>query len=332
MSGVPSFRASLQRLVAGAGVAGIGCAAFGTVTPGVLFGDSYLVQDGGRTFSVIDVYIQCGNGADVIGVLFGAIAHPSDYAVNNGKSFAQSSGTNANSWLPTNDDGKEWDSFVTCGARVQGSSTSSASGKAGFLSLTLDQNWSPMSTGSRIEGQANGAGWYPAIGAGNSTNPYSRANCYAGTDPVNTAKTTSVIAGNGVTPGQSLTNYWMVGRFAIDVTEDDPCGAANRLSLKFAITCKQNGVTTVTGATSSAGRFECALTFASTDPGCVLPECPADLDGNRVIDTADGGLLLLDFGSCAGCPADLDGNSSVDTADLSLLLLEFGDCPPCVCP
>jgi formylglycine-generating enzyme required for sulfatase activity len=79
---------------------------------------------------------------------------------------------------------------------------------------------------------------------------------------------------------------------------------------------------------------------AGTVPACLLAmaafapiaaaeavPCPADLDDNRLIDTADLSLLLLDFGACVGCTADLDGSGAVDTADISLLLLDFGQCP-----
>ena len=59
----------------------------------------------------------------------------------------------------------------------------------------------------------------------------------------------------------------------------------------------------------------------------VPPPCHADVDGNRVVDTADISLLLLDFGPCASCPSDLDGSGITDTADVSLLLLDFGTCP-----
>jgi hypothetical protein len=58
-----------------------------------------------------------------------------------------------------------------------------------------------------------------------------------------------------------------------------------------------------------------------------MRSCPSDLDNNRLVDTADISLLLLDFGPCTGCPADLDGNGLVDTADISLLLMDFGACP-----
>ena len=81
---------------------------------------------------------------------------------------------------------------------------------------------------------------------------------------------------------------------------------------------------------AAAGRFNGTLTYASV-PGCSLPACPGDLDGNRMVDTADLGLMLLDFGPCAGCQSDFDGNGSVDPSDVSLLLIDFGDCDPCPC-
>lgn len=61
-------------------------------------------------------------------------------------------------------------------------------------------------------------------------------------------------------------------------------------------------------------------------PPSTVP-CPADLDGSGVVDPADIGLLLLDFGACSGCPSDFDGSGETDSSDLGLMLLEFGDCP-----
>jgi len=87
---------------------------------------------------------------------------------------------------------------------------------------------------------------------------------------VNTAKATSTIAGNGITAGQSLTNYWMVGRFTIDVTQTDPNTPVTgplTLSMKFAIAGKNNGTATFTGATQAAGRFDYTLTYAVPAPG-----------------------------------------------------------------
>jgi formylglycine-generating enzyme required for sulfatase activity len=74
----------------------------------------------------------------------------------------------------------------------------------------------------------------------------------------------------------------------------------------------------------------CALglgaTFSWTD-ALANPPCPSDLDGSRIVDTADLSLLLLDFGACVGCTSDLDGSGEVDATDTSLLLLDLGPCP-----
>jgi hypothetical protein len=57
-------------------------------------------------------------------------------------------------------------------------------------------------------------------------------------------------------------------------------------------------------------------------------DCIGDLDGDRLVSTADLSLLLLDFDSTGWpLPADLDENGFVDTGDLALLLLYFDPCP-----
>jgi hypothetical protein len=72
------------------------------------------------------------------------------------------------------------------------------------------------------------------------------------------------------------------------------------------------------------------------DPGTVAIDvygldgggtCPADLDGNGVVEVADLVDLLQAWGPCPDhCPADLDGDDVVDTADLNLLLAAWGPC------
>jgi MYXO-CTERM domain-containing protein len=210
----------------------------------------------------MDVYIKCSSSADIISSTFGVTAYNSIYSLNNGKEFKQSANqASASSWLPVNNDGSVWDSFVTTGCRVQGSDTTLASGQAGFLGMQLDTNWASSSTGGQIVGSAGGAGWYPSIGASTTTNPYAKAGQYSGTGSVNTAKATSTIAGNGITAGQSLSNYWMIGRFSIEVTGDSATN--NTVSLQFAVAGKNNGTTTFTGATQTAGRFSYTLTYAA---------------------------------------------------------------------
>lgn len=57
------------------------------------------------------------------------------------------------------------------------------------------------------------------------------------------------------------------------------------------------------------------------------PQCPTDLNGDGVIDTADLGILLGEFGT-AGPGADINCDGVVDTADLGILLGAFGaSCP-----
>jgi hypothetical protein len=67
---------------------------------------------------------------------------------------------------------------------------------------------------------------------------------------------------------------------------------------------------------------EGTLTAAISAP-CALD---ADLNGDGVVDTADLGLLIGQFGT-ADPGADINGDNIVDTADLGLLISDFGlDC------
>ncbi len=60
------------------------------------------------------------------------------------------------------------------------------------------------------------------------------------------------------------------------------------------------------------------------------PPCPADLNGDGVIDLNDLSTLLVHFGTASGATADqgdLDGDGDVDLTDLATLLTDFGT--PC---
>jgi hypothetical protein len=221
------------------------------------------VKDGAgasaRFYSVLDVYIKGNNAADIISSTFGVTAYTSAFTMNQGDAFVQTNGGANSAWQPSAGQ-TGWDSFLTTGNRDQASAAST-------LNLLLDTNWA-AGNGSAISGTAGGPGWYPGVGASTSTNPYARIGFYNGDiTAINTAKATTTIAGNGITAGQSLNNHWMIGRFVIDVTNWD--GNAKTMTLKFAIAGKQNGTTTFTGATSTAGRFNSTLTFAVPAPGAV---------------------------------------------------------------
>ena len=64
---------------------------------------------------------------------------------------------------------------------------------------------------------------------------------------------------------------------------------------------------------------------ASTAVAWPVSPCPADFDGNGVVDGADLGFILLDWGT-ASPASDLDGSGIVDGADIGLMLLDWGGC------
>ena len=55
------------------------------------------------------------------------------------------------------------------------------------------------------------------------------------------------------------------------------------------------------------------------------PQCPADLDGNGLVDGGDLSILLGSWGASGGL-ADIDGDGFVDGSDLSTLLGFWGSC------
>jgi len=261
---------------------GVTGSAFATIS-NQLVGDSYIVKVGSGSaaqfFSVLDVYVKCGASTDIVSSTFGVSAYVASTTMNQGVAFNQASGS---SWAPTTNDAFGVDSFVTAGCRNQGSDSTLAGGKAAFLNLQGDTNFANYSTAgattiASVAGSA-GAGWYPGIGANTSTNPYARAGYYNGAS--NTAKATTTISGNGIVAGGSLDNLWMVGRFVINATNELDT-AVRTVTMQFAIAGKNNGVTTVTGATNAAYRYNQTLTFAVPAPGAAALLGLAGLVGRR---------------------------------------------------
>jgi hypothetical protein len=72
----------------------------------------------------------------------------------------------------------------------------------------------------------------------------------------------------------------MVGRFVINATGELPT-AVRTMTMQFAIAGKNNGVTTVTGATNAAYRYNQTLTFAVPAPGAAALLGLAGLVGRR---------------------------------------------------
>ena len=262
---------------------GVTGSAFATIS-NQLVGDSYIVKVGSGSaaqfFSVLDVYVKCGASTDIVSSTFGVSAYVASTTMNQGVAFNQAAGTS--NWAPTTNDAFGVDSYVTAGCRNQGSDNTLAGGKAAYLNLQGDTNFANFSTAgattiASVAGSA-GAGWYPGIGANTTTNPYARAGFYNGV--TNTAKATTTISGNGIVAGGSLDNLWMVGRFVINATNELDTAVRN-MTLQFAIAGKNNGVTTVTGATNAAYRYNQTLTFAVPAPGAAALIGLAGLVGRR---------------------------------------------------
>jgi len=89
----------------------------------------------------------------------------------------------------------------------------------------------------------------------------------------------------------------------------------------------------------STGFGLCVAAVAAFASPCSA-QCVADLNGDRLVDGADLGILLNAWGPCPngdpGCPGDLDADGSVsgsvDGADLGILLAAWGACPGTVVP
>jgi hypothetical protein len=256
-----------SQMFVGAALIGMGVtsSAMATVIGNQVFGDSYLVVDGAKTYSVLDVYVKSNKATDVFSSVYGVASFKASWTQVQSRNFAQATGS---SWNPNSVSAAAWDSFVTSGMRTQQASEYGATP----IALTADPGFSNFNTANavRITGPTtgNGPGWYPAAGANPATNPFSSFGNYNGqSGPINTAKATSAIAGNGITAGQSLDNHFMIGRFSIDITGVE--ASTFTMALKFAMTVVSDGVTK-SGSTDTAFRVDQTLTFANVPAPAAL--------------------------------------------------------------
>lgn len=333
-----------------------------------LYADTYTVVDGGRTYSVLDVYAKGNNKGDSIGC---SILGLSSYSVifktskaTTGADIFVHGGSAGNGWRPTDSAAKSWDSFIAGGNRAQGTNAKVTNRAGTLIDHGVDGNWTGASSftqlsvaGSNFIDEGTASGWYSSKGgncystAAASENPFARVSLYNADwnavypdlfrggsvlvtkGKMQTGRTTA--AGSATltgAAGASLDNHWMVGRFAIDVT--DRGSEAITMNVQFNFVGKNSTSTTnfETGTT-----FSGALTTGTnptykvsrhfTFEGMPAAGCVADVDGNNVVDFSDIATLLTDFGPCPGCPADVDGNGNVDFADVAAVLTDFGACP-----
>ena len=348
--------------------AGVADTAEATVEP-QLYADTYVVVDGDRIYSVLDIYLKGTHlgdrfGCAVLGLSTHGVIFKTSQATSDGDVFVHG-GSVGNGWLPTDSAATSWDSFITAGNRAQGSKARVTNRAGTVIDHGVSVNWtggSGFTQMSVVESnyidEGTASGWYSARGggaylsAGAAENPFARVtlynthwdatypDLYRGADVLytkgrmqagrSTAAGTPVLAGAA---GAALDFHMMIGRFAIDIT--DRGGQTITMQAQFNMVGKNGSGTnyetgtTFTGATNAVYKVSRHFTFAPML--CEWPDCPSDQDDNHEVDGADLALTLLDFGSCSSCTADLDETGLVDTADLALLLLDFGPCEPCSC-
>ncbi|MCB9847375.1 MAG: hypothetical protein H6814_03055 [Phycisphaeraceae bacterium] len=71
------------------------------------------------------------------------------------------------------------------------------------------------------------------------------------------------------------------------------------------------------------------MTLGAASAPCLAGGCPADLNGDQIVDSADFGILFGSYGATGpGLLADLDGDELVGQSDLGMLLAVIGsqDC------
>jgi hypothetical protein len=254
-----------------------------TVEP-QLYADTYVVIDGGRIYSVLDVYVK-GNhlgdaiGASILGLSTHSVIFKTSQATTGADIFVHG-GSAGNGWLPTDSAAKSWDSFIAAGNRSQGAKVTNRAGT--LIDYGVAGNWTGASSftqmgvaGSNYIDEGTASGWYSSKGgnayssAAASENPFARvslynsnwnaayADLYRGADvlltkgQMQTGRTTAagaaVLAGAA---GASLDFHWMVGRFAIDVT--DRGGGPITMQVQFNMVGKNgSGTNNETGTTFS---------------------------------------------------------------------------------
>jgi hypothetical protein len=98
------------------------------------------------------------------------------------------------------------------------------------------------------------------------------------------------------------------------------------------------------GGISTGGDFELAGTIGQPETGVVMaggdfelvggfwiasangPTCPADVNGDGVVDVLDLLEVIANWGACPGCASDVNGDGIVDVLDLLAVIAAWGPC------
>ncbi len=96
---------------------------------------------------------------------------------------------------------------------------------------------------------------------------------------------------------------------------------ASRVTL--AANCATPYLIRVASLTGQTGFATVNVTLISSAQSC----CVEDLNQTGIVDAADLGTLLGQFGVCPNCSADFNASGFVDSSDLGQMLASFGTCP-----
>jgi len=324
----------MKNYLVAASAIGIAASAFATVSS-TLVADTYIVKEGSgasaKFYSVLDIYVKGNNAGDLMGAsVLGAGTHGVVLATSQatgvtrdasgkvtagavtGDIFVQGDGSG---WLPTNNSGSSWDSFIAVGNRGQGNAAKVTNRAATLKDQGLSANmtggsgFSQMSVaGSNFIDSGTTSGWYSAFGgngystAGASENPFARLNAYNADQAAlypdlvrtglqaskgamqNGAATAGAAAIGGGAAGTSLDFHWMMGRFTIEVTGKSAAEVIT-MNAQFNMVGKNGSAaeagSTFTGATTASYKVSNFFAFAVPAPGAVTLLGAAGLLGRR---------------------------------------------------
>ena len=105
---------------------------------------------------------------------------------------------------------------------------------------------------------------------------------------------------------------------------DDGSGCSGFTSLMTAtVSCGTQYLVRL-GAYGSTGFGTGTLTITPGTTTCA-PPCPADLNGDHIVNGADLGIVLGNWGNSGA--GDINGDGVVNGADLGAILGAYGNCP-----
>ena len=236
--------------------------------------------------------------------------------------FEQSFESNAIGWVVTNDASTtsgQWERGNPTGNSTRGEPGSAADGSFCLLTENGNGNFdidggcttitSPLINTSAAGTTVSYSRWFDNTGAGSGADPNNDLMTVEVTDGLSGWTTLEVIG----PVAQSSGGWYDVSFLVSDFVEN-----TSSFQIRFTA-CDLNAGSVVEAAIDNLliEAIEC------NDE----PELPGDFNGDCVVDGADFGDLLSQWGN-ANSPADLNGNGTVDGADVGLLLALFGDtCP-----